>query len=69
MYIADTATTGSAGECGDRVITTVAGNGTIGISGDGGAATSAELNQPEGVAVDALETCISGPGEQTHPGR
>ena len=35
------------------VITTVAGNGTQGYSGDGGPATSAELNQPEGVALDA----------------
>jgi uncharacterized protein (TIGR03437 family) len=35
------------------VITTVAGNGTRGYSGDGGAATSAQLNQPQGVAVDA----------------
>ena len=35
-------------------ITTVAGNGTSGTSGDGGLATSAELDQPEGLAVDAL---------------
>jgi sugar lactone lactonase YvrE len=35
------------------VITTVAGNGTTGYSGDGGAATSAELYWPEGVAVDS----------------
>jgi len=34
------------------VISTVAGNGTQGYSGDGGAATSAELNQPIGVALD-----------------
>ena len=34
------------------VITTVAGNGTAGSSGDGGQATSAELNTPEAVAVD-----------------
>ena len=32
------------------IITTVAGNGTAGYSGDGGAATSAELNNPTGVA-------------------
>jgi sugar lactone lactonase YvrE len=37
----------------DGVITTVAGNGTVGYYGDGGAATQAELNSPIGVAVDA----------------
>jgi sugar lactone lactonase YvrE len=34
------------------VITTVAGNGTQGFSGDNGQATAAQLNQPIGVAVD-----------------
>jgi protein gp37 len=33
-------------------IETVAGNGTAGASGDGGAATLAELNGPSGVALD-----------------
>ena len=36
------------------VIAPVAGNGTAGSSGDGGAATSAQLHQPTGVAVDGL---------------
>jgi sugar lactone lactonase YvrE len=36
----------------DGRIITVAGNGTYGYSGDGGAAANAELNRPTGVAVD-----------------
>jgi len=35
------------------IITTVAGNGTAGSSGDGGAATSAELSYPTAVVVDS----------------
>jgi sugar lactone lactonase YvrE len=34
-------------------LTTVAGTGVAGYSGDGGPATAAELNQPAGVAIDA----------------
>ncbi|PYS41051.1 MAG: hypothetical protein DMG14_08550, partial [Acidobacteria bacterium] len=42
----------------DGVITTVAGNGTIGFSGDGGAATSAQLYAPNGVGVDATGNLV-----------
>ena len=35
------------------IITTIAGTGQKGFSGDGGLATSAQLEQPAGVAVDA----------------
>ncbi len=36
------------------LITTVAGNGTIGYSGDGGLATAAQLNYPSDIVVDAM---------------
>jgi sugar lactone lactonase YvrE len=51
LYIADYANNRIRRVSGG-MITTVAGNGVSGSSGDGGAATSASLNQPQGVAVD-----------------
>ena len=54
LYIADTdnhrirKVTASTGN-----ISTVAGTGSSGYSGDGGAATSAQINSPYGVAVDS----------------
>jgi len=41
-------------------ITTVAGSGRPGFSGDGGPATSARLNRPSAVAVDAKGTLYIG---------
>ena len=38
------------------ILTTVAGTNSQGYSGDGGQATSAELNYPHGVAVDSSGT-------------
>ncbi len=37
----------------DGIITTVAGNGSAGFSGDGGPATQAVLNYPHGIAIGA----------------
>jgi uncharacterized protein (TIGR03437 family) len=52
LYIADTYNQ-RIRKIANGVISTVAGNGTPGFSGDGGPATSAELNYPSGVAVDS----------------
>ncbi|MCH8267492.1 MAG: hypothetical protein IH846_08240, partial [Acidobacteria bacterium] len=54
LYIADTVNQRIRKVSADGTITTVAGNGDSGFSGDGGPATSASLNFPEGVAVDAV---------------
>jgi sugar lactone lactonase YvrE len=54
LLIADTGTNVIREVGTDGIITTVAGNGRGGYSGDGGAATSAELSGPSGVAVDAF---------------
>ena len=53
IYIADSANNRIRKVDTSGGITTVAGNGTFGFSGDGGPATAAELNQPEGMAVDS----------------
>ena len=37
----------------DGIITTIAGHGTPGYGGDGGPATQAEIDQPEGIAIDS----------------
>ena len=53
LYIADTGNNCIRKVAANGLITTVAGNGAQGYSGDGGAATNASLNYPYGVAVDA----------------
>jgi trimeric autotransporter adhesin len=52
LYIADT-NNNRIRKVSNGVITTVAGNGTAGFSGDNGPATSAQLRSPFGVAVDS----------------
>jgi trimeric autotransporter adhesin len=52
LFIADAGNNRIRRVAPSGIITTLAGNGTKGFSGDGGAATSAHLNGPQGVAVD-----------------
>jgi sugar lactone lactonase YvrE len=53
LYIADTSNHRIRKVSTAGIITTVAGNGIGGFSGDGGAPTSASLHLPGGVAVDS----------------
>ena len=54
---------GYAGLSGQNTITTVAGDGTLGYTGDGGQAKAAELNLPSGVVFDsARDMYIADPG-------
>ena len=53
LYIADSGNKRIRKVSPSGIISTVAGNGTRGFSGDGGPATSASLYYPTGVAVDA----------------
>jgi sugar lactone lactonase YvrE len=53
LYIADTNNYRIRKISAAGIITTVAGNGTLGCSGDGGPAANAQLSRPDGVAVDA----------------
>jgi sugar lactone lactonase YvrE len=52
LYIADTAAIRKV-SVSTGVISTVAGTGYVGFSGDGGAATDAQIAQPQGIAFDA----------------
>ena len=53
LYIADVGNNVVRKIGNTGIISTFAGNGTPGISGDGNVPTAAQLNQPMGVAVDA----------------
>jgi uncharacterized protein (TIGR03437 family) len=53
LYIAD-AGNNRIRKVSNGIITTVAGSGTKGFSGDGGQATTAALNNPYGVSVDSF---------------
>jgi sugar lactone lactonase YvrE len=53
IYIADAGANRVRKIAADGEITTLAGTGAAGYSGDGGPATAAKLNDPESVAVDA----------------
>jgi len=53
LYIADAGNNRVRMVTPNGPISTAAGSGSWGYSGDGGPATSAQLNQPEGVALDS----------------
>jgi uncharacterized protein (TIGR03437 family) len=52
VFVADTSNNRIRRVSPGGIITTVAGNGTLGFSGDGGPATKAQLNAPFAVALD-----------------
>ncbi len=54
LFIADTRNNRIRKVTPDGIISTVAGSGQSGFSGDGGPAVLAALNQPEAVVVDAM---------------
>ncbi len=53
LYLSDTYSNRIRKVDANGIITTIAGNGTAGIGGDGGPATAAALNQPGGLTLDA----------------
>jgi uncharacterized protein (TIGR03437 family) len=54
LYISDKGNSRIRKVTPDGTISTVAGNGTYGYSGDGGSATKAQLSYPYGIAVDSV---------------
>jgi len=53
LYVADSGNNRIRKLASDGIISTIAGNGLHGYSGDGGAATNAELNGPNSLSVDS----------------
>jgi hypothetical protein len=53
LYISDTANQRTREVTPDGTISSIAGNGIAGFSGDGGPPLAAELNYPEGICVSA----------------
>src|SRR5204863_3111785 len=60
LYIADRGNHRIRKVSPDGVISTIAGNGVEGFSGDGGAATNAQLDSPAGLAFDAAGNLFIG---------
>jgi len=63
LYIADTGNQRVRKVTPQGTITTVAGNGTSGYSGDGGPATAAEVRANDGVAVDSTDHLFLADGD------
>ena len=63
IFIADSVNNRVRKTSASGIISTIAGTGTAGFSGDGGPATSAELNFPTAVAVDAAGNVYISEGE------
>ena len=59
IYIADTYNHRVRKISPNGLVSTVAGDGSSGYSGDGGPAASARLNMPRGVAIDVPAACTS----------
>ena len=61
IYIADTGNhVVRRVQAGSGTITTIAGTGAAGYSGDGGSATLAQLNRPRGIAISTTGTYYVG---------